>query len=291
MATKRRLIACLMLRHGIVVQSIGFNRYLPVGRADIAARFLDDWGVDEIALIDMTASIEDRLIDLDIVRDVAAACQVPLTVGGGIKTVEDVRTLIRAGADKVSLNRSAWQTPELLGEVAEQFGVQCLVASIDVKRNADGEPTVFAENGRTDTGHDPVTFAQACEHAGAGEILLNAIDRDGARTGYDLELVNRVCAAVRIPVIALGGAGTPDHFAELLTQTGASAAAAANMLHYTEHSVAAIKSALRQRDLDIRLDSEADYRHLSFLPEGRTGRRPESELAAEIFEYIPKEII
>jgi imidazole glycerol-phosphate synthase subunit HisF len=291
MSTKRRLIACLMLRHGIVVQSIGFNRYLPVGRADIAAKFLDDWGVDEIALIDMTASTEGRLIDLEIVENVAAACQVPLTVGGGIKTVEGVRTLIRAGADKVSLNRSAWQTPALLGEAAEQFGVQCLVASIDVKRDQGGHLRVFADGGRVDTGHDPADYAQACERAGAGEILLNAIDRDGARTGYDTELVRSVCEAVSIPVIALGGAGAPDQFADLFTQTGASAAAAANMLHYTEHSVAAIKSALRQQNLDIRLDSEADYRHIAFLPEGRISRRPESELAAEIFEYIPKEII
>lgn len=291
MATKRRLIACLMLRHGIVVQSIGFRKYLPVGRADIAARFLDDWGVDEIALLDMTASREGRLIDQELVAKVAASCRVPLTVGGGIASVEDVRALIRAGADKVSLNRAALENPALLGAAAEQFGIQCLVASIDVKRDAEGAAQVHADGGRINTGQDPAAFARQCEAAGAGEILLNAIHRDGQGAGYDIELVESVSRAVSIPVIALGGAGAPDHFAALFGQTTASAAAAGNMLHYTEHSVAIVKSALRQQDMDIRLDSEADYRHITILPDGRVNRRPENELAAEIFEYIPKEII
>lgn len=291
MATKPRLIACLVLRHGIVVQSIGFEKYLPVGRADIAARFLDDWGIDEIALLDMTASREGRLIDQEIVEKVAASCRVPLTVGGGISSVDDVRALIRAGADKVSLNRATLETPALLGEAAAQFGIQCLVASIDVKRDIDGTAQVFADGGRTNTGQDPVAFAQQCEEAGAGEILLNAIHMDGQRTGYDVELVEAVSRAVTIPVIALGGAGTPNHFATLFHQTKASAAAAGNMLHYTEHSVTVIKSSLRQKALDIRLDSEADYRHLMILPNGRIDRRPETELSAEIFEYIPKEVI
>ncbi|MBO6783439.1 MAG: imidazole glycerol phosphate synthase subunit HisF [Alphaproteobacteria bacterium] len=291
MSTKRRIIASLVLRDGIVVQSIGFERFLPVGRADIAARFLDDWGVDEIVLLDIRASAEARRIDLATVEAVAASCRVPLTVGGGIRSVEDVRDLIRAGADKVSLNRAALETPELIGAAAEQFGVQCIVASIDVRRLANGKAHVFADGARRDTGLDAADFARSCATAGAGEILLNAADRDGLRNGYDLDLVEAVANAVNIPVIALGGAGQPSHFVDLLSSTGASAAAAANMLHYSEHSVAAIKSVLRNAGLDIRLDSRSDYRHVPFLADGRLDRRPEAELADEIFEYIPKEII
>lgn len=291
MSTKRRLIATLVLRHGIVVQSIGFARYLPVGRPEIAARFLDDWGVDEIALIDMTASREARLIDLATVEAVAVSCRVPLTVGGGIRSVDDVRALIQAGADKVSVNRAAVETPGLLGEAAASFGVQCILASIDVRRGTDGTARVFADGGRTDTGRGAADFARSCAEAGAGEILLNAIHCDGLRQGFDIGLAREIADAVRVPVIAMGGAGTPDHFAALFAGSRVSAAAAANMLHYSEHSVAAIKSALRRDGLDMRLDSEADYRHIAVGHDGRISRRPEEDLAAEIFEHIPKEVI
>lgn len=291
MATKHRLIACLVVRHGIVVQSIGFERYLPVGRADIAARFLDDWGIDEILLLDITASREDRLISNTLVESVAATCRVPLTVGGGIRSVDDVKHLLQAGADKVSINSAALQRVGLLGEAASRFGVQCIVASIDARRLADGGWRVFADGGRHDTGRLPDELACAYADAGAGEILLNAIDNDGMRQGYDLALVDRVARAVDVPLIAVGGAGAAVHLCELLASTRASAAAVGNMLHYSEHSVAAIKSALCRDGLDLRLDSEADYRHLAFAADGRPDRRPERELEAELFEHIPQEVI
>jgi cyclase len=291
MATKRRIIATLLIRHGIVVQSIGFRHYLPVGRADIAARFLDDWGVDEIILLDISASREGRLIPIDLVERVAPVCRVPLTVGGGITSVEQVRTLIQAGADKVSINASLLDKPELLGEAAAQFGVQCIVGAIDVQRGADGNAMVFAGGGTVDTGRTAVEVAAAHAQAGAGEILLNAIHCDGQREGYDCDLVGSVADAVGVPLIAMGGAGSPGHVRALFEKTRASAAAIGNMLHYTEHSVSAIKSALCRAGQDMRLDSEADYRHMAQLADGRLDRRPEAELAAEIFEHIPREVI
>jgi cyclase len=291
MATKRRLIATLVVRDGIVVQSIGFARYLPVGRPEIAARFLDDWGVDEIVLLDIGATHLRRLIPLDLVERVAEVCRVPLTVGGGIRTTADVRALLQAGADKVSINGAALERPALLGEAAEHYGVQCIVASIDARRGKDGAYRVFAGGGRRNSGRTPADLARAHAEAGAGEILLNAIHCDGMRAGYDLALVDEVAAAVDVPLIAMGGAGHPDHLSALFAETHASAAAVANMLHYSEHSVATLKSALRGDGLDLRLDSEADYRHMSLCPDARLDRRPEAELEAELFTYVQREVI
>jgi imidazole glycerol-phosphate synthase subunit HisF len=291
MATKRRIVAALLVRDGILVQSIGFRRYLPVGKAEIAARFLDDWGVDEIVLLDISASRQGRLIPIDLVERVARVCRVPLTVGGGIGSVEDVRTMIQAGADKVSINAALFADPDLLGTAASQFGVQCIVAAMDVLRAEDGTTRVFAECGMHDTGRNPADLARTYAEAGAGEILLNAIHADGQREGYDCALVEKVASAIAAPLIALGGAGRPDHIRELFESTRASAAAVGNMLHYCEHSVAVLKSSLQREGLDLRLDSQADYRHMTVLPEGRLDRRPEHELEAEIFQHIPREVI
>jgi imidazole glycerol-phosphate synthase subunit HisF len=291
MATKRRIIAALLVRRGILVQSIGFQRYLPVGKPEIAARFLDDWGVDEILLLDISASREDRLIPVDLVERVARVCRVPLTVGGGISSVEDVRTLIKAGADKVSINAALIERPELLAAAASQFGVQCIVAAMDVLAGDSGHAGVYSHGGSRDIGQSSVDVARRYAEVGAGEILLNTIHCDGQRNGYDCKLADDVAGAVGVPLIAMGGAGCPDHVRTLLETTRVSAAAIGNMLHYCEHSVTVIKSALRSEGLDLRLDSQADYRHMRILPDGRLDRRPESELEAEIFEHIPREVI
>ncbi len=287
--TKRRIIGTLILRDGIVVQSIGFERYLPVGRPEIAARFLDTWGIDEIVLLDITARREGRTIDPETVSRVARAIHSPLTIGGGLSTLDDVHDVMRAGADKIAVNGLLLEKPDMLTTIAHRFGVQCIVASIDVLRTDDGLH-VAADGARQILDDDPVTLARRAAEAGAGEILLNAVHRDGMRTGYDLELVDMVAGAVHVPVIALGGAGHPDHIREVLADTGAAAAAAGNFLHYTEHSVAAIKTQLVRHGLDVRLDAEADYGALQF-DDGRVSRRDERALLDEIFEIIPREVI
>ena len=288
--SKKRIIAVLVLRRGIVVQSIGFARYLPVGRPEIAARFLSDWGIDEIVLVDIEASGQQRLISPEVVARVAEAVFVPLTVGGGIRDVDDVHALIKAGADKVVINRLAVDDGGKVSEAVRHFGSQCIVVSVDV-RSVDGQYRVFADSGRRDTGLDVVSHARRIEQIGAGEILLNSIDRDGARNGYDLTLGDMVGGAVRIPVILQGGAGHPAHIADALAREGISAAAAANFLHYTEHSVATIKSFVRRQGIDLRSDSFAAYDGYRFDTDGRIAKQAEPDLARQIFEYFPEEVI
>ena len=288
--SKKRIIGTLVLRDGIVVQSVGFEGYLPVGSPVVAARFLDAWGVDEIALLDITARQEGRRISTELIDRVAQVCHVPLSAGGGICNVDDVRAIIRSGADKVVVNRLIFDDPAAVREIAESFGVQCVVASLDA-RPRDNDWHAYIDNGRIDTQLTISVAAQQAVAAGAGEILINAIERDGVGNGYDLELVNTVANAVDVPVIAQGGAGHPDHMISVLKETRAAAAAAANFLHFTEHSIATIKSRGHQTGLDIRVDSEADYSHASFNPEGRVTRRDEEELLREVFEFVSEEVI
>lgn len=288
---KKRLIAALVVRDGIVVQSIGFKTYLPVGRPEIAARFFNDWGIDEIILLDITAAAEGRVIDPAMVERVSHACFVPLTVGGGIRNVDDVRGLIQSGADKVSVNRLALDDLAEVSEATRVFGSQCIVASIDVRKTGPGGYHVFAASGTRPTGLEPAAFAHELAAAGVGEILLNSIDLDGSKQGFDLDLIDRVAAAVNIPVIALGGAGHPAHFAAVLRRDNVSAAAAANLFHFTEHSVALVKSCLRNQGIDIRLDAPADYRDSPLVELGRLAKRSDAYLDELIFEYVPEEII
>ena len=287
---KKRIIACLTVKDGIVVQSIGFEKYLPVGRADIAARFLDDWGVDEIVLVDIRASAEKRLISTDLVRAVSQSCYVPVTAGGGIRTSEDIRTVLQAGADKISVNSLALDGPETMWQASRTFGRQCIVASIDVEKDEHGAYRVFSRTSQAGD-LDPVDCAKRAEDAGAGEILLNSVERDGIKEGYDLEILERVAEAINIPVIALGGAGHPDHFAEALKQPFLSAAAAGNFFHFTEHSVATLKSYLVQHGHDVRLESQAAYAQFAFQDSGRAAKRPDEQLVEMIFEHIPEEVI
>ena len=289
--SKRRIIGCLVVRHGIVVQSIGFCRYLPVGCPEIAARFLDEWGVDEIILLDIEARREGRLIDTGMVRRVSQAIHAPLTVGGGIRSVDDVRDVIANGADKISVNGLLLEKLGEVERIVESYGVQCVVGSIDVWRDYRGVLLVKADGGRRETEIQPVDLARRVADAGAGEILVNAIHRDGVGAGFDLDLVDQISRAVDVPVIAVGGAGRPEHFHDVLEETTVSAVAAANFLHFTEHSIAVIKSHLLGRDDDVRLESESSYLHLPLAEDGRLDRRNEADLLDEIFEHIPKEVI
>src|SRR5262245_37381855 len=252
----RRLIPCLDVKDGRVVKGVPFVDLADAGDpVEVATRY-DAEGADELTFLDITASHEQRPIILDVVARTAERAFMPLTVGGGVRTVDDVRALLKAGADKVSINTAAVARPELVQEAAERFGTRCVVVAIDARRRAAAEPTqgweVFTHGGRTPTGLDAVAWAARMEQAGAGEILLTSMDRDGTRLGYDLELTRAVVDAVGIPVIASGGAGSLAHLHEGLTAGGASAALVASLFHYGEHTIGEAKAYLAERGVPVR---------------------------------------
>lgn len=288
---KKRILACLLVQGGIVVQSVGFAKRLPVGRPEIAAAFLDAWGVDEILLLKVDARGPGDILDPELVRRVAGSCFAPLTAGGGIGSAEDARALVRAGADKVVLNSGAHAAPELVGRIAQVFGSQCVVAALDARRMADGRAQVFRESAQRPTGLAPADWAARLEALGAGEILVQAADRDGAGQGYDLELIREVAGAVSVPVIACGGAGHPRHLAEVLRLGGAAAACAANYFHFTEHSVAVCKAYLQAQGVDVRLGPGDEHAKAGFDAAGRMAKLADAELAALRFQHHPKEVI
>src|SRR5262245_51571998 len=252
----RRIIPCLDVKGGRVVKGVRFVDLVDAGDpVEIAARYDAD-GADELTFLDITASHEERPIILDVVARTADRIFMPLCVGGGVRTVDDVRALLRAGADKVSINTAAVARPAFVREAAERFGTQCVVVAIDARRRAPGDPSrgweVFTHGGRTPTGLDAVAWAAEMEAAGAGEILLTSMDRDGTREGYDLALTRAIADRVTIPVIASGGAGTLDHLHDALTAGGASAALVASLFHYGEHTVREAKAHLAARGVPVR---------------------------------------
>jgi imidazole glycerol-phosphate synthase subunit HisF len=288
---KRRVLAVVLVRDGLAVQSIDFQRYLPVAEPGISVEYYNAWGADEIVLLDIMASRRGRCIDDALVRRAAANCFVPLTVGGGLSDLEDIRATLEAGADKVSLNSSALANVNFVSAAANRFGSQCIVVSVDVRHGADGRYEVHGDRASRPTGHDVVEFAKALEAAGAGEILLNAADRDGRQSGFDLALCRQVADAVGIPVIAIGGAGEAEHFVELFEGSEVSAAGAANYFNYTEHSITTTKAYLLRRGIDVRLDSHVDYAESDFSERGRIARHTDEHLQAQFWEYHPPEII
>jgi cyclase len=250
----KRIIPCLDVTGGRVVKGVQFVGLRDAGDPVEVAERYDEEGADEITFLDITASSDDRPILIDVVRRTAERVFMPLTVGGGVRTVEDIRELLRAGADKVSINTAAVRRPAFVQEAAERFGTQCIVVAIDAKRRA-GAPgwEVFTHGGRTPTGIDACEWAAHMERAGAGEILLTSMDRDGTKLGYDLDLTAAVAQAVRLPVIASGGIGTLEHFHEGLTTGKASAALAASVFHYQEFTIRSCKEYLRERGVAVRL--------------------------------------
>ena len=250
----RRLVVCLDVKGGRVVKGTRFVALRDVGDpAELAARY-ERSGADEICFLDISASAEERATLLDVARRTAERLFIPLTVGGGARSADDVGRALRAGADKVSVNTAAVERPAILGEAAARFGAQCVVASVDARRNDDeGRWEVYVRGGREPTGLDAVEWARECVRRGAGEILLTSIDRDGARTGYDLDLTRAVAAAVDVPVIASGGAGEPAHVPEVLGDAGgADAALVAGILHDGLTTVGEIKRAMRAAGLPTR---------------------------------------
>jgi cyclase len=251
----KRVIPCLDVKDGRVVKGIRFVNLADAGDPVAAAVAYDRQGADELVFLDITASHEGRATMLDVVERTAEAIYMPLTVGGGVGSLEDVRTLLRAGADKVSLNTAAIARPGLIREAAERFGSQCIVVAIDAKRGRAGHE-VFTHGGRRPTGRDAVAWAREAADLGAGEILLTSMDRDGTRDGYDLALTAAVADAVPVPVIASGGAGTLAHLHDGLTAGRADAALAASIFHFGEFTIADVKTYLRDRGVPVRPPEE-----------------------------------
>lgn len=250
----KRIIPCLDVHASRVVKGVNFVDLKDAGDPVEIAKAYDKAGADELVFLDITASSDARETVVDLVREVAKCVFIPFTVGGGIRTVEDFRTLLREGADKISINSSAINTPELISEAAAKFGSQCVVVAIDAKKRADGSGwNVYKNGGRVDVGLDAVEWAQKAEKLGAGEILLTSMDCDGTKNGYDLELTRTIAEHVSIPVIASGGAGKIEHFKEALTEGKADAALAASLFHYKELEIRQVKEYLQREDVPVRL--------------------------------------
>lgn len=250
----KRIIPCLDVNAGRVVKGVNFVNLRDAGDpVEIAAAY-DKAGADEVVFLDITASSDARNTVVDMVRKVAEKVFIPFTVGGGIRTVEDFKVLLREGADKISVNSAAIMRPELISEAADKFGSQCVVVAIDAKRRADGSGwNIYKNGGRIDMGMDAVEWAMKADRLGAGEILLTSMDCDGTKAGYDLELTRIIAENVSIPVIASGGAGTKEHFYEALTEGKADAVLAASLFHYKELEIRELKEYLREKGVSVRL--------------------------------------
>ena len=249
----KRIVPCLDVHNGRVVKGVNFVDLKDAGDPVEIGKAYDKAGADELVFLDITASSDARSTVVDMVRRVAKTVFIPFTVGGGIRTVEDFKALLREGADKISTNSTAINTPELISEAADKFGSQCVVVAIDAKRREDGGWNIYKNGGRIDVGIDAVEWAARVEKLGAGEILLTSMDCDGTKAGYDLELTRAIAEMVNIPVIASGGAGTMEHFYEALTEGKADAALAASLFHYKELEIRQVKEYLRDKGVPVRL--------------------------------------
>ncbi len=250
----KRIIPCLDVHGGRVVKGVNFVDLKDAGDPVEIAKAYDKAGADELVFLDITASSDARKTVVDLVREVAKCVFIPFTVGGGIRTVEDFRTLLREGADKISINSSAINTPELISEAAAKFGSQCVVVAMDAKKRADGSGwNIYKNGGRIDVGLDAVEWAKRVEQLGAGEILLTSMECDGTKNGYDLELTRAIAESVSIPVIASGGAGKIEHFKEALTTGKADAALVASLFHYKELEIRQVKEYLQREGVSVRL--------------------------------------
>jgi cyclase len=250
----KRIIPCLDVHKGRVVKGINFVNLVDAGDPVAVAAAYDKAGADEVVFLDITASSDGRDTVVEMVREVAKKVFIPFTVGGGIRSVEDFRAILREGADKVAINSSAIMNPELITEAANKFGSQCVVVAIDAKRKTDGSGwTIYKNGGRVDMGIDAIEWAKKAEKLGAGEILLTSMDCDGTKDGYDIELTRAVSESVSIPVIASGGAGTKAHFKEALVEGKADAALAASLFHFKELEICDLKEYLKEEDVSVRI--------------------------------------
>lgn len=249
----KRIIPCLDVKGGRVVKGVNFVNLIDAGDPVKVAKAYSDVGADEVVFLDITASSDERNIILDVVERTASEVFIPLTVGGGIRSIEDIRNILNAGADKISMNSAAIKDPNLINQGAERYGNQCIVVAIDAKRKAEGNFEVYIHGGRIPTGIDAVSWAIEAEKRGAGEILLTSMDCDGTKAGYDLDLTRIISEAVHIPVIASGGAGNKAHFASAFNEGKADAALAASLFHFKELEIKDLKNYLQEQGIPVRL--------------------------------------
>lgn len=250
---KKRIIPCLDVKDGRVVKGVNFVDLTDVGDPVDSAKAYYEAGCDELVFLDITATHEERDTTVDMVRRVAEQVFIPFTVGGGIRTVEDMNKMLKAGADKVAVNSSALANPQMIADCAQKFGSQCVVVAIDARKEEDGTWHVYVAGGRKDTGRDLIEWAREAVSLGAGEILLTSMDKDGTKSGFDIDMLNAVASVVNVPIIASGGAGTIDHMVEVFQQTPATGALAASIFHYGEIAIADTKKAMAEAGLEVRL--------------------------------------
>ena len=265
---KARLIPVIIARGNLVVQSFDFNKYLPIGNVKTAIEFFVQWDVDEIIILDITASKEGRSPNFSLIESVASECFVPLTVGGGIQNIEEITSLINSGADKICLNSYALKNPQFVKNASSVFGSQCITVSIDAFKQKQ-DYMVFDYINYKPTSYSVLSFAKKVEELGAGEIFLNSVNRDGSRDGYDIQLLKMVSNSVNIPVIACGGVGSANHLPLGITKGNCQAVAAANIFQHTEHSTIAAKSMMIKQGVEVRLNSSATYKNFDFDYMGR----------------------
>lgn len=250
---KKRIIPCLDVKNGRVVKGVNFVNLADVGDPVDSARAYYEAGCDELVFLDITATHEERDTTVDMVRRVADQVFIPFTVGGGIRTVEDMKKILKAGADKVAVNSSALANPQLIKDCSEKFGNQCVVVAIDAKKQDDGSWHVYVAGGRKDTGRELLDWAKEAVSLGAGEILLTSMDKDGTKSGFDIDMLNSVAAVVNVPIIASGGAGNIAHMVEVFQKTPATGALAASIFHYGEVAIADTKKAVAAAGIEVRL--------------------------------------
>ncbi len=266
---KKRLVACLLIKDNLIVQSVGFKNYFPIGKPNFSIEFVARWDVDEIILLDISKNKKGTQKDYSQLKLFIKKCFIPITFGGGVTSLEDVHNIINSGADRVSINTNAYLNPNLIRQTSEAYGQQCIVVSIDYKVFGDNDKRVFINGGTKDTGKNVIDWAKECEEMGAGEILLNSIDRDGKGNGYDVQTIKEVSSNLKIPVIACGGVGKFTDFEKGINQGGASAVAAANIFHFVEHSTIIAKANMLKKNIQVRLNKIAQYKDRKFDKYGR----------------------
>jgi len=280
---KKRLIATLILKNGILVQSIGFKRFLPIGNPIYTLELISKWDIDEIVILDIDCTVQNKSFNLLKLQEYARHSSVPLTVGGGIKSLTDVKKIISKGADKVLISSVIFTNINLIKKISEYFGSQCVVVCLDIKKE-NGKYYIFKKNGKIKTNYDLKKTIDKIGMLGAGEIMINSIDRDGKKKGFDINLIKFVASITNLPVIALGGAGKYSDFIEPFKRTKVSALAAGNIFHFTEHSTIIAKANMLKKGIDVRVNSDAIYKLRNFDDTGRVIPQSYSKLSKLILK-------
>jgi cyclase len=287
---KKRIIANLTVLNGVVVQSVGFKKYLPVGSIAVAVEFLNQWGIDEIVIADISATKENRPPLTELYKTVSNQCFVPLTIGGGVRSIDQIHDLLHSGADKIFINNYALENPDFITKSANVFGDQCIIVAIDIIYKYN-KPVIYNHKTRAILNIDLYDWVKDVEKRGAGEIFINCVDRDGQYNGFDISLAKQISDSVNVPVIFCGGAGKPSHFYEILSETNVAAASAGNYFHFTEHSVITTKAFLKKKGLDIRLETFASYRDNEINQYNRLEKSDDKYLEYLLYQKLINEVI